>query len=418
MRVLPVNRTANANLQNKINISVIFNYLRDNGPSYRAKISKDLQISAPAVSRAVENLIGKNYVIETERIQTESGKKAAYLAVNASHGYVFGVDLIKRHIRIAVADFNGTILRKFEGPAFNETMDVTSMLFAEIEKAKKAYSAEIPEGGPSELKAICIGVPATIDVSTGATTIAALIQSLKGSEVKKVLSETYHVPVFIENITKLSALGEKRFGAGRSHQDIVFFEVSTGIGAGVIIQNSLHRGFRGAAGEVGFSIIGTENIGYPLSNTGFFERFASVDSIAEKASRRIAAGERSILTEYVSDSENSLTAEAVCMAALRGDSLACSVIEETVKMYTVLLQNIILILDPEIVLIGGDICNLPEMEKLFLKPIRQYIERIVPFTPPQIIEASLGGDAGIIGAAYMATESLLLGMYPYKIEQV
>jgi predicted NBD/HSP70 family sugar kinase len=297
MRVLPVSRTANANLQNKINISVIFNYLRDNGPSYRAKISKDLRISAPAVSRAVENLISKNYVIETERVQTESGKKAAYLTVNAAHGYVFGVDLIKKHIRIAVADFNGTILKKFSGPVFNDKMDVTAMLLHEIEKAKALYDSSSPESCPSELKAICIGVPATIDVETGSTTIAALIETLKGSEVKKALSEKYGVPVFIENITKLSALGEKRFGAGRAHHDIVFFEVSTGIGAGIIIQNNLHRGSGGAAGEVGFSIIGTENISYPLSHTGFFERFASVDSIAEKAVKRLQSGERSIVSE-------------------------------------------------------------------------------------------------------------------------
>ena len=112
MKALPVSRTANANLQNKINISVIFNYLRDHGPGYRAKISRDLQISAPAVSRAVENLKNKGFVIESEKLQTESGKKAAHLYINAAYGYIIGVDLIKKHISIAIADFNNTILKK------------------------------------------------------------------------------------------------------------------------------------------------------------------------------------------------------------------------------------------------------------------------------------------------------------------
>ena len=243
------------------------------------------------------------------------------------------------------------------------------------------------------------------------------MEGLDGFTLKKLLSEKYNVPVFMENITKLSALGEKRFGAGRTCHDLVFLEISTGVGAGILIQDELHRGCCGAAGEVGFSIAGKENINYPMGNKGFFEKNASIDGIAERASQRLNSGEHSAVLKFAADSSQ-VTADAVCRAALNGDGLALSVIEDTVKMYTVLLQNIILILNPEIILIGGDICNLPEIEGLFLQPLRNHLKNILPFNPPKIIEASLGRDAGIIGACFMATESLLLGMYPYRIEKI
>ena len=86
-------KTASSELQFKINQSVIFNYLRENGPIPRVKISKDLKISAPAVSRVIEKLIENNYVFETEKIETKSGKRPTLIALNEDRGFVLGIDL-------------------------------------------------------------------------------------------------------------------------------------------------------------------------------------------------------------------------------------------------------------------------------------------------------------------------------------
>ena len=107
---LTVPDTANANLQNRINTSIIFNYLRDHGFAYRAQIARDLGISAPAVSRAIEKLRRDEYVIESERMPVDNGKRAAHISINAGHGYVLGIDLMTDPVEIAVSDFSGTIL--------------------------------------------------------------------------------------------------------------------------------------------------------------------------------------------------------------------------------------------------------------------------------------------------------------------
>jgi len=88
MKTFKLTETANSILQNKINRSVVFNYLRENGPSYRARISKDLHISAPAVSRLIGKLIEEEYVVETEKIAIGTGKRPTQVRVNAERGRV------------------------------------------------------------------------------------------------------------------------------------------------------------------------------------------------------------------------------------------------------------------------------------------------------------------------------------------
>ena len=86
-------KTAGSGLQFKINQSIIFNYLRENGPISRAKISKDLKISAPTVSRVIEKLLENNYVFEIKKIETKSGRRPTLIALNEGRGFVLGIDL-------------------------------------------------------------------------------------------------------------------------------------------------------------------------------------------------------------------------------------------------------------------------------------------------------------------------------------
>ena len=102
-----IKEVVNSELQSKINISIIFNYLRESSPISRSKISRDLKISSASVSRAVEKLIRKKYVVETGKQKTKMGKKPILLEINREKGCVIGVDLGKERIRVALSDFKG-----------------------------------------------------------------------------------------------------------------------------------------------------------------------------------------------------------------------------------------------------------------------------------------------------------------------
>jgi N-acetylglucosamine repressor len=417
LTTLPVKQTADASLQNKINISIIFHYLREKGPAYRAQISKDLKISAPAVSRAVENLKSHGYVIETEKQKTKSGRNAVQILVSPDFGYVIGIDLIKEHVRFGLFNFNGTMIEEYEGFSFTERIDVENKLAAGIDLILKKLKSISPGPDTPKLKAISIGVPASVDITSGNIT-AILYDSLEGLNISKMLSKRFNVPVFSENITNLSALAEHTYGQGKKYRNLVFVEVSRGIGAGIIIENKLVRGATGSAGEIGSIISGHENLGFcQINNKGYLEHLASVDSIGERAAERIGSHSDSLIIQMAGNDQKKINPSIVCKAAMAGDKFAREIICDVVRLLSLGITNLVLVLNPEIVVLGGDICHLPGLKELIIAPLTALVEKAVPIAMPSIIVSSLGEDAGIIGASHRAIESLLIGKYPFKIEQ-
>ncbi len=112
---LEFSHTASAQLQYKINTSIIFNYLRQKSPISRSEISRNLKISAPAVSRVIKKLIETDYILEIEKQKTMSGKRPTLLSINKDAAYLMAIDLGKENLKIAITNFNGEIIEKYNG---------------------------------------------------------------------------------------------------------------------------------------------------------------------------------------------------------------------------------------------------------------------------------------------------------------
>lgn len=409
-------RTASAGLQYKINISIIFNYIRENGPISRIKISNDLKISPSAVSRVIDKLIKDGYVVEAYKLKTNSGKRPTLLKINQDKGYVIGIDLAKEKFKLALANFNGEIFEKYRGFKISNNKNIVEKIINEIKEILGRYH-QYEKMRWGSLKAICVGVPAVIDIDNGKIISAPLYGNWKDLNLKEILESEFNIPVYIENDVNLSALGEKHYREGKNFKDFIFIEISNGIGAGIIIDNHLFRGSLGSAGEIGFTIINIENLGFKVKNKGFLEKFAAVESIKKKAIREIRNGRKTIITEMVKNDIEKIEPYMVCEAATRGDELASNIIKEMVNFLSIGIINLILIQNPQIIVLGGDICSLPEVRRLFLEPIIEKIKSSIPFKIPEIKLSSLSEDAGVVGASFQAIESLLTNKFPYKIEQ-
>jgi len=411
-------RTASSELQFKINKSIIFNYIREDGPISRAKISRDLKISAPAVSRVVEKLINEDYIMETDKQETKSGKRPTLLKTNKDKGFVLGIDLGRESIRMALANFNGYIIKKYWGAEVLDNKDIVERLKREISSV--LYDCKKNEWGFStkpEVKSICIGIPADVDPESGKIISAPLYGSWRDINLKDIIDKEFNIPVFIDNNVNIAALAEKNYGRGKDFTNVIFLEISNGIAAGIIIDNHLLRGSYGSAGEIGFTIVGSENLRFEVKNKGFLEKFASINSIKKKVLKAINEGEKTLITDLIKNDMKKIEPSLVCEAAKKGDRLAKNIIEEMVRFLSIAIINLVLIINPQIIILGGDICNLKHVDELFVRPIINYVKQSVPFKIPNIELSALGEDAGIIGASYMAMESLILGEFPYKIEQ-
>lgn len=410
--------TANPRLQQMINMSIIFNYLRIKNPISRAGISRDLGISAPAVSRAVEKLIEKAYVIETARVKTRMGKRPTPLIINKNKFFVVGIDLGKERLKMALANLKGEVIEKFTGSIISKNKRDIKRTVTEVKDFIKKYT-DSKSLNPYNIEAICIGVPAAIDINSERVLSTNYYKDWewKDLNLKNILTDEFNIPVFVENDANLSAIGEKQYGEGQKYNTIIFVEISSGIGAGIIIDNKLIRGSNGSAGEIGFTISNSKKLAFKIKDKGFLEEHSSVRSIKGRAIEEIKKGRKTMITSMVKNNIKKITPSLVCEAAIKNDELAKDIITDMVELLSIGIINLILIVDPQLVVLGGDIFDLPEVSKLFIKPITEKIKSSIPFVISEIKTSSLGGDTCIRGASFNAIESILVKEFPFRIEQ-
>lgn len=402
-RKLKVSDTANSLLQNRINISIIFNYLRDHGPSYRAQIARDLGISAPAVARAIDKLLKDGYVIESERLRLENGRKASQVSVNAGRGYIIGVDLVSEPIKLAICDFGGTLSYSFLAPTIRPNTDFSDYLISIIDLALLQFEQKINIKNPPIL-GLGIGVPGVVDAQTGTILYANLYHKLYESKFYERVVGHYTFPVFIENTANLSAIGEWKRGVGRDARNLVCIEFGNGIGAGIICDGELYHGAQGAAGEIGYFITDPEGLDHKSTTLGYLEEKASLGMMHLRGGTVGGTG-----------SLRYLSAELLLKAVEAGDPQAREIIQDVITHLTVTIVNTVLLLNPEMVIIGGAACELPDVEEIIFKPLIEEVYRNYPLIASPIKVADLGANACLIGAMQYVLDSLVVHAYPYRL---
>ena len=212
--------TANPRLQQKINKSIIFNYIRAKDTISRAKISKDLGISAPAVSRAIEKLIEEGFVIETERIKTKMGKRPTPLIINKNRFLVIGIDLGKERLKMALVNLKGEVVDKFKGSVILKNKRAIKKIVDEVRNFIGKYTKN--KHPKYKIKAICIGVPAAVNINTERVlkTLQYKDWEWKDFNLKNIITDEFNIPVFVENDANLSAMGEKQYGEGQKYMQV------------------------------------------------------------------------------------------------------------------------------------------------------------------------------------------------------
>ena len=190
------------------------------------------------------------------------------------------------------------------------------------------------------------------------------------------------------------------FGAGREVRDLVCINIGTGIGAGVIIDGALHRGFRQSAGEIGYILPGLNYLNCPVTKYGALESQASGLGIARRGMQALADLGRPVTGD--------LSAEDVFSAARSGEDWAAAVVAETVDYLALAIANVTAIFDPEVIVLGGGVAGSAD---LLIDPIRSRIRGCTPFDPA-LVASPLGQRAAVMGAIMLVltgtTESLVL----------
>ena len=325
---------------------------------------------------------------------------------NRDARFVVGADLGGTNIRAAVLDRDGKMLGHGKRPSL--ALEGSARTIGQI---KQAVDEAITEAGitRAEIGGLGIGVPGHIDPEGKRVLWAPNFYEdgfpYRNIELGDPIAEATGLPVLMGNDANVAALGEFRFGAGRGTRTMVLFTLGTGVGGGLILDGKLWTGFTGGAGELGHIIVAAGERGGAAAY-GSLESMAQIAAICERASRKLCQGRKSILAERCSYDWHRITPKDIADAALEGDAVALEVLEETGYYIGLGVTSVVMLLNPEKIVIGGGVAGAGE---LLFEPIRRTAwanssSTLIKDCP--IIAAELGDDAGIYGGAGLVFDAL------------
>jgi len=375
-------KTIDATEMRGINRSAILEMIRGSGPISRPQIAEELQVSLPTVMRIVDDLIEESLVRPTGQKEWSGGRKRSLLEFNGAEHLVLGIDLGGTKIYGAVANLNGEILYETHFTHHQcQAEESFHVLCAVVEKLLESS----PKPG-YKVHGIGIGVPGMVDHSAGVVRFAPSLE-WDNFPLLKRLSERYDYPIALENDVNLAALGELWFGARGEEQDLVLITIGTGIGAGIVINGMVYSGAHHMAGEIGYLLPDRTHLGKSYPGFGALEQLASGTGIAERARRKIQG-------QLTQQQLEALSSEDVFTAIREKEAWAIPILDDTVDYLAQAIAAITLILDPDVILLGGGVARSAD---LLIDPILKRLEGAIPILP-KIEPSQLSYRAAVYGS--------------------
>lgn len=312
--------------------------------------------------------------------------------------YYVGIDLGGTNIVAGVVDENYNILSKASTktacprPAEEIGADMAKMALEAISRAGLA---------PDQIEWIGIGTPGIANCETG------IIEYSNNLRFKNVPMAEYirrHIdkPVYIENDANAAAYGEFVAGAAKNARNAVCITLGTGVGGGIIINGKIYSGSNHAGAEIGHTVIEFDGPQCTCGRRGCFEVFSSATGLIRMTAEVMEENPDSIMWEIREAHAGKISARTSFDAMRKGDKAAKELVDRYIRYLSAGIINVINIFQPDILCIGGGVCN--EGDALLL-PVRELAAKEV-YTKDskkntEIVIAKLGNDAGIIGAAFL-----------------
>ncbi|NHC14273.1 ROK family transcriptional regulator [Motilibacter deserti] len=369
--------------------------LREHRALSRADIARVTGLSPSTVSSLVKDLVDGGLVAPGTATgrgpghdpERGRGRPGAVLTLAAPRGAVLGVDFGHGHIRVAVASLAGDVLDERA-----VTLDVDSAAATALDTARDLVSAALAtvDVPVQDVRSVVLGVPAPVSPETGALQSNSILPGWTGLLPGEELSRRVGLPVRVENDANLGAVGEMRYGAGQGYADLVFVKLSTGIGAGLVLDGRLRRGTRGIAGEIGHVQVREDGDICRCGSRGCLETVVGVGGLL----RSLQATRWELQT-----------VEDLLALVARRDPGALRLLDDAGRAVGRTLGDLCNLLEPQAVLLSGELSQAGEP---LLQSVRQAIFRYAqPGITSDLVVAlgELGDRAAVLGAVGLALDA-------------
>lgn len=375
-----------------MNEILVLNLVRERQPISRIDIAESTRLEGSTVSKIVARLLEDEFVYEdgVGPASPQGGRKKRFLHLNPEKAYAVGVDLGPHLHEIAISDFSGRILRQMTTVNSNDPQQALEAVARGVKK--------LLQSGLSQERVVGIGISLVglVDAKEGRMLAGENLgwgdEVPVGSILRNALS--LDLPIYFDNGARLAALAEIWFGkhAARGPQDLVFLEISEGIGAGIIIQGQLYHGSLNGAGEFGHISLDPAGPSCSCGGRGCLEVFAS-DQATIKRYQELCRAE-GCLAEIA----NEIAIEELIERSTAGNPRAIEALRQTATYLGRGLIPIIYSVNPEVVVLGGAITRAweivyPEIRRVLIRQITRFYSSHIT-----IIPSTLGHKPSLTGA--------------------
>ncbi len=391
---------------NKLNKITVLNLIRDSVEISRADIVKKTKLSAPTVTRIVDSLINTQLVTMAGEGNSTGGRPPKLIRFIGDHSFVIGVDLGSTSIRAGIADLEGKFIIEIETPTdlgggFERVVNQVGTLIKKLINRSKLEEHKIMGLG--------LAVAGLINRETGNIEYSPVF-NWRHVNLRNELSKHIQLPIFYDNVSRVTALGELLYGVGKQHKTFISVNAGFGIGAGIIIDGSRYFGSKGFTGELGHIVLDREsNYVGKDGIKGCLEALSSGYGIAEIAKIRIAKEDKNnTILDNAGGSLESITAKNVIDAAKAGDRLASEIFDDAMHYLAIGIDILIKLFNPTAIVLSG---GLTKCGETFFDKLNNHLgpSRLLPTeNGVALLPSSFKEDATLMGAISLVISKILL----------
>ena len=360
----------------------------------RTDLSKFLELTPAAISKAIKKLITANLIEEKNILSSTGGRPRIALKINKDYKKIIGINLGVGFIRIAVSNLDGEFLkveeRKF---SFKTQEKVLKLLDEELSHIIDEYSRE-------NIIGIGLATHGLVDKKRGSVILSPHFK-WKNLEIRKVLEKKYDIPIIVENDVRAMLIAENYYGCAKNMKSFILLYIKNGVGSSIFLNGKIFEGSNYGSGEIGHFIVReNSSIQCRCGKYGCLETEYSEQAILDKISW---------ILEEKKIKENNLTIEMIYESAKKREEPYYSMIKEASFEIGKVLGNILNILDVNDIIVSGSITD---TGNLFLKYFKKGVDKMLleDFSKKINIKFSeLGDKIGIYGAISLIIDNLFVG---------
>ncbi|MDS7595741.1 ROK family transcriptional regulator [Agrobacterium tumefaciens] len=365
----------------QISVRAAMEILLHKGPTSRADLAKQTGLSKQTMSEVIRTLEESGWVRIKGVVSGKVGRSAVTYEVAPDAGCVIGIDIGATMIRIAIVDIAGNIVQEVETTSDGHLDENL------LQKLNGLIETSLKKARISRTKVLLatVATPGVIDPETGKLSLAPNMAEIASMDVVATLQEILRCDVIVENDVNAAVLGETWKGTATGLDSVAYVSLGTGIGLGTLVNGKLLRGAKGAAGEISYLPFGTD----PYDPESL-----------ERGALECAISARGIIENYGSHDEK-LTVRDVLERAESGEDKALETVRRTAQLAALLVVSVDAILDPQKIILGGNVGRHPLMVRFINEALPSCTKRDIT------VEAStLASRATLLGAVAIALNQL------------